>query len=391
MAITFGGHVPLKDIVGRDETVATLWAELEHHSVRMTEFRRSGKSTLLRLAESKTPKGWLCVRTSVQDARSTLDLVDATLQALHKHSGPRRKLLDALADLTEPVTSVQALGVTVALNKDLRARPVEALRTVLANLNQTLEAKKKRLAIMWDEFPDAIEAIAANDGPQAAKDILSLLRALRESDDSQRVRWVLTGSVGFHHVTGALKATDLINELVVVELPPLTRQWARWLAESLLLGIGREAQPVQSQALADASGGIPFVLELMVKQVQSDKAALPETLDAANQLLRTAAGGLALGANWTPLLERVDGRYQDQAAAAEDVLDLVARTPAGAAEIRRVLANYHAVDGRVAGRLLDLLCEDHYLTYQPDVDMYWWRHAPLRVLWQARRQGKAKW
>jgi hypothetical protein len=391
MAVTFGGRVPLDDVVGRDETVAELWAELERHSVRLTEFRRSGKTTLLRLAEHRAPKGWICVRTSVQDARSASDLVDLTLEALQKHTGRRGKLAEALKALVEPVEDVRLPGVTVALRQDLRGKPVAALRSVLRNLGRSLEGSDTRLAIMWDEFPDAIEAITENDGVQTAKDILNLLRALRESDDSQRVRWVLTGSVGFHHVTSRLGGTAAINDLGVVELPPLSGEWSRWLAESLLLGIGLTPTAEQADALAGVSGGIPFVLELLVKYLGKSGSARSATRTAAELLLRDAASDVALGANWTPLLDRVDTRYGDRAVAAEDVLDLLARAPSAGTEVVPLLAESHGLDPREARGLLDLLCEDHYLAFDPDTSLYWWRHPPLRVIWQARRRAAPTW
>ncbi|MDR0592340.1 MAG: hypothetical protein LBG60_03580 [Bifidobacteriaceae bacterium] len=365
--------------------------ELERHSVRLTEFRRSGKTTLLRLAEQRAPRGWICVRTSVQDARSASDLVDLTLEALHKHMGRRGKLAKALKALVEPVEDIHLAGVTVALRKDLRGKSVAALRSVLGNLDRSLEGGDARLAIMWDEFPDAIESIAQNDGVQTAKDTLNLLRALRESDDSQRVRWVLTGSVGFHHVTARLGGAGAINDLGVVELPPLSGEWSRWLAESLLLGIGLKATIEQADALARVSGGIPFVLELLVKHLSKSGSTPPPTAAAAEQLLRDAASDVALGANWTPLLDRVDTRYGDRAAAAEDVLDFLARAPAATSEVASLLTGSHGLDPRGARGLLDLLCEDHYLAFDPDTSLYWWRHPPLRIIWQARRRGARAW
>jgi hypothetical protein len=394
MSVTFGGRVPLRDIVGRDETVTRLWDALKNNSIVINEARRFGKTTLLRLMDERTPPGWLCARTSVQDAHSTSKILELTLKVLSKHAGPKRGIRTALEKLRQsmPQVKLEALGASISLEslgidgcKNSRA----LFREILQEVNEQLKADDQYLVIAWDEFPDAIRSIADKEGKPAAKDILSSFRALREDDNSERMRWVLTGSIGFHHVLRDMGyASSLINDLQVFELEPLSAEYANWMAACLLLGIERTADEECAVSIAAVSGGIPYVMELMVKHIRDQKTPLPATQKEAQELLLEAAASPALGKNWTPLLERVGHYYGSQQEAAEMILDTVAR---GAIEFDQL---YSLMQSSLAEppseqsteHIISLLLEDHYLDYEHRTRLYSWRHSALRDIWQARRR-----
>jgi hypothetical protein len=241
---------------------------------------------------------------------------------------------------------------------------------------------------MWDEFPDALDAIRLNEGPEAAAGVLAQLRAYRQADELDRIRWVLTGSIGLHHVTRHLGDSSGLNDLTVLRLPPLSGEWTEWLAESLLLGANLTPKPGQAAAMAQVSGGIPFILELMVKHIVAERLTVPDQAAEAEALLLRAASDRALSANWAPLLERVGKHYGDLAPAAERILDLTAAAPMTEPDLRQVLHREHPSHGEMRV-LLDLLCDDHYLRHDPDSGLYSWLHRPLRIIWQARRREPA--
>jgi hypothetical protein len=395
MRLTFGGRVPDEDIIGRDETADSLWQDLATNSLLISEMRRFGKSTILRLMERRAPRGWLCLRTTVQDARSTADLIDLTLQALLAHATLKERVKRHILALGHQIDDI---GInTGVVNLHLSGQPApgagQTLRRLLEALDDDLRHDDARLAIMWDEFPDAIDAIRAKEGAAAARDVLALLKASRQNDDSQRLRWVLTGSVGFHHIQRALGGHGQeMADLTARGVGPLTPAWSRWLATALLLGIGREPDPAPARAIAELSGGIPFVAEMMVKYLRDnrrgDPAALPPSPAAARRLLVQAASDPAIGANWTPLLARVEDYYGDLADLAETILDAVARSPLTLAEAVSAVARAAApADRRQARQVMDLLVDDHYLVFDHDSATYSWRHEPLRVIWRAKRAG----
>jgi hypothetical protein len=241
---------------------------------------------------------------------------------------------------------------------------------------------------MWDEFPDAIAAIARDEGPGAAENLLGLFRSVRQSDFAERIRWVLTGSIGFHHVLKQLQDKGGVNDMFPFQLEPLTQDWSRWLAECLLLGIGRAYEPAQAAALAEICDGIPYVLEMMVLQVKDRPESLPTDRIQARRLLLEAAASSSLGANWAPLLNRVDPYYGTLAPLAEYLLDQVARNPQQEQDLASPVEGSELTrDRRTIHSALDLLVEDRYLDYGLDSGAYTWRHPALRTIWQARRRG----
>jgi hypothetical protein len=386
--------VDLADIIGRDEIVTELWRDVERGNIRINEMRRFGKTSVLRLMESRTPAGWVCVRTSVQAARSSSDLIAFTLKDLLLHAGIKQKLKQALTSFGQLVdhVDVKAGSATFQLRPEFQASPAITFPAVLHSVNEALVHGNQRLLIMWDEFPDAIGAIAKKEGADAARDLLALFRANRESSDSDRIRWILTGSVGFHHVLKAVGGHGaLTNDVAVKALGPLSPEWSRWFAESLLLGVGRRAAPIEAAAIAAVSGGIPFVCALMIRHLRDDRMTtwqtLPRNTDQARDLLIDAATDPSLSDDWTPLLSRVDDYYGDESELVETILDTVARTAMTETEIEatRGMQAFHTQE-RDVHRLFDLLLQDHYLTYDWRTGLYSWKYEPLRTIWQAMRR-----
>lgn len=391
MALTFGGRVPLEDVVGRDETVERLWSDLESNSIVISEVRRFGKSTILRLMESRVPTKWLCARTSVQGVRSTVEIIELTLQTLLEHAGLKEKAKQTITSVGKLASQakLEVAGLSFSLGSEHKDNARGVFRQVLKSVNEQLKADNQYLAIIWDEFPDAVKAIADKEGKPAAEDVLAFFRASREDDSSERIRWVLTGSVGFHHVLKDLgHASSLVNDMQMFALEPITLEDSRWMVSCLLLGIRRDASVECIESLAMASGGIPFVLELMVKYIRDRNASLPETQEEARDLLIEAAANPTLGSNWAPLLERIGDYYGENRTLAEEVLDIVARGPIEFEHLVSFLAQSFdaSLKATAVEEVMSLLIEDHYLRYEQRTGLYEWLHPALRIIWQARRR-----
>ncbi|MDR2486672.1 MAG: hypothetical protein LBD12_01780 [Clostridiales Family XIII bacterium] len=392
LPIMLGGTPRVEDIVGRDRYVEKLWAELEYHSIIIKEARRFGKTTATRLLEARAPKGWVCVRGTVQDAKTTADLVGLTLCRLHQHAEIDRKLKKAIESVGRVTKSMSAgaFGANLSFEFHNGQETMIHLRRILASVGSYLGKKEKQLLIVWDEFPDAIRTITKTEGKDAAAHMMAFFRALREMEGGEYIRWALTGSVGFHHVLKVLPGrSSLINDMLSVDLPPLTNEWACWMAKCLLIGIGRKTDG--AELLAVASGGIPFVLELLVKHLKDMNQATPETADAATKLLNEVAVSDSLGSNWAALLERVEGYYGEDRDLAEDILDLYAESALPNAEMYDALAKKRknkradVPEDTHISDVLRLLIDDHYLRFDLNTRCSSWRYEPLRAIWRARR------
>ncbi|MDR0594190.1 MAG: hypothetical protein LBG60_13260 [Bifidobacteriaceae bacterium] len=385
------------DIIGRDEDVERLWRTLEHTSIRLNEVRRCGKSTALRLMKQRSPLGWLCVMTQVQDASSADALVELILGELMLHAGLPEKVKNVIRQFAKTFKSVAVKDTGIELADDFKTQPWRVLRQVMASVNAELEKDAKRLAIIVDEFPDALRAIAQRN-PEAAAQVLALFRSARDNESGSRVRWVLTGSIGFHHVTRTLPGHgEGMTDLVVEALPPLAPLWARHLARCFLIGVGIETKADEPAValLAERSDGIPFVLLMLVNQLHRSHTGLPASAAEADALLLAAATNPMWDDALTPLLAKVDDYYGQIASHAYSVLDAVAAAPMSRGDIAEHLARAGlALADNGLRDLLRLLRDDHYLI-RDDADgsvsarVYRWRYPSLRDIWVARQEAEA--
>lgn len=89
---------------------------------------------------------------------------------------------------------------------------------------------------MMDEAPMAIDNIARHENKQAARELLQTLHSLRQG--RMRARWIVTGSIGFHHVLHSIGATSGdLADLEPLHLGPMPDGEARELAQRILIGI----------------------------------------------------------------------------------------------------------------------------------------------------------
>ena len=182
---------------------------------------------LIRTAESLVDDGPLPTK-AISTLKTIFDNFDIelsgplTIKSRHRQTSPHRLLTDILRTLDEDDDEVIPL-------------------------------------VMMDETPMAIDNIVRRESPEAAAEILQTLQALRRR--TTRVRWIVTGSVGFHHVLRRAGMTRLvINDLESLPLGPLPDDEAEELARRLLLGIGQMPGDAVIKALIEVSGGVPFVL-----------------------------------------------------------------------------------------------------------------------------------
>ncbi|MDR1635318.1 MAG: hypothetical protein LBS27_10465 [Bifidobacteriaceae bacterium] len=392
--LTLGGGVDLDDVVGRDDVIANWWKALETRSLRVTEPRRFGKSTTLKLMASRPPAGWICLYNTVQDASTVERLIELTLGMIQEHTSFSHKVRQKIRSFGQavgPKVEVQKWGATFELAADFRKTPFHAFEAALADVHAELEKKDQRLVIVWDEFTDCLKKIRDSDpvaGPHQAAETLSLFRALRERVCGRRIRWILSGSVGLHHVLRSLPNAGSVNDVDTVALGPLEPEPAKWLARCLLLGQGRYDEPRLAALLTKASSGIPFVLEHMVAQISASGVA-PATEEEAQRTLTLAADAMDAGEAMVPLLERIRTYYSDDDwKAALIILDELAAKPRKLSGLVERMATKlgREVDEEWVRSITERLVEDRYLMFDRPALRYTWLYGAFRGIWHAKRR-----
>jgi hypothetical protein len=197
------------DIVGRDRDIAAIWDLLNRSraTLLLNEPRRIGKTSVLVRLSQNPPDPWLCVCQSFQGVTSTVGLVEMALNDIQRHQRLSKRARNVARAFGRARARTTVKGVEFELASPFKADPIAALQRALHDVDEALE--DRRLLLAWDEVPDMITAIADNEGINAATHALALLRRFRESQDADSIRWLLTGSVGFHHVVRRLGREDL--------------------------------------------------------------------------------------------------------------------------------------------------------------------------------------
>lgn len=375
-----GGELQPSDIVGRDELVEELLSNGQ--SVRIEDPRRMGKTCVLRLLASHHREERPIIHVSVQGFRTADEIVLDIGRALNRHIGrfARFKGLKGLFATAEvgagPVT------FTAALEKQNAMYKLEQLLGTLSG-----QFGDGELIIAIDELPWAISNIARNPepghGPSEASALLQSLQRLRAGYPD--IRWVVAGSIGFHHVLRQAGETNaVLTGLTPMSCGPLLAGPSHELASRLLLGAGLERGEAINTAISETSGRIPFIAHHLVDLLAQHPSPSP---DVVSEVFDAFARDRQRSAELTHLLQRLD-QYMDRADAriAESCLDACATagTSGDGLAIEDFADLAPSADGDQLRRILHWLEDDHYLI--STTSGYRWRYDVLRRVWVTRRR-----
>jgi hypothetical protein len=362
-----------QDIVGRDTTIEEMRERLARGvDLVINDPRRMGKTCLLDRFAYLTRPPWTCVKIDYEGVQTSEAFLRRTIEGMRAHERLRTRVADSVKSYMDNV-EVGAGPLKVAAAFQGRS-PSDLLDMTVSRVDERLRGDEQ-LVMALDEVPLAVENIANTEGPHSADTLLQTLRRLRQR--TKGIRWIVTGSVGFHHVLRLAGTTEgAINDLVNVPCGPLDRLWAGELAAMLLRGIEADFDDRTVAALVETSGRIPFLLHHLANLLRPLEGPCTEaSVDGAwNEYVHDRDQSKAA----THLLTRIAGYYGTRATTAENVLDLLAMSlePVAAAGI------VNDVEG--ARDVLDDLVDDHYL--KDTSEGLTWRHPVLRRIWITRRR-----
>jgi hypothetical protein len=267
-----GGHIPPKDLVGREELITVIWRRLEGRSVVLSAERRMGKTCIIKKMNAEPVSGTLTVLRDLEKVRTPEEFaelvfhdVEAYLGGFERYAIKARRFLTSLGGSeVGGVFKFPQLGV-------------QHWKSLLSNtIEDLVEHKDCRLVFFWDELPLMIYNIKQSSGESAAMEVLDLLRSLRQTHES--LRMVFTGSIGLHNVLTSLKsagyANDPVNDMAKIDVPPLlVESTAIQLSEKLLIGekINCEDRHKVACFIAESVNGFPFYIQHVIEQMALSK------------------------------------------------------------------------------------------------------------------------
>jgi AAA+ ATPase superfamily predicted ATPase len=387
---------PLNEIIGRDALARQVWQTLEQKSIVLTAERRMGKTYLLYKlwGEAKQKQldwiqGWECVFQDLSGCSTPIEFVqsvfDRSQDLLSKRKRNGERIIKFLSRFQE--IKVGMLQLPKAATTEWK----ELLTSIFADLSQLPD---DRVLFLWDEFPVMLDEIIKRENEtQNARDILNHLHTLRA--EYPRIRMILTGSIGLHHVLTRLRQdgynNPVTNDMAVLSVEPLAPEFAFELAESLLLV--REVQssanfPEIAKSIAREVDCIPFYIDRVIEKIRYSTTTIDT--DRIRSMVKESLLDADNSWHMGHYLERI-GNYYGAANSelVENILDLVAEEePISTKEIVRIIkaaSQASVVPERTIREMLELLTRDHYLQKDSSDLSYRFRYPLIQRYWQYQR------
>jgi hypothetical protein len=376
MSLVVGGVVPTEDVVGRVREAGAVLDSLTHSGAVLVGDRRHGKTSLSRLVQRMAAdQGALVVAVSAE--RETYgEFVAALISELAK---------------TDPAWAQELARIRVTVT----AGPIRLERDgrVAAALDDLLDraisrAKGRTLALFIDEV-SVLARNLENTQPGSGDAFLHLLRRIRQ-DNPGRVATVLSGSIGFHHVS--IDAPSTVNDIPKIAVGPIRSDHATYLAECLLLGSRTPTtdQHAVAAAIASAAENIPYYIQHLVAAA---RRSWQDTQEVPRPQLIEGLVTAAIEDPYDPwdlrhYRDRLTHYYGPSAAAIAGLLDIYAHAERPL-DVDTVLMRLRSEGSRITDRAalvsaIERLTLDHYLVRVGDNDRF---GSPLvQRAWKAMRR-----
>ena len=382
-----GGQLNPDNIVGRDALIADMWAILDGRSIYMNDLRRVGKTMILRKMEAHPPKGWVAVKRDLGGCHTAAEFASRAYRDSAEVLSRKKRAMRRMEQLLGAAKGAEIAGV-LKLPGGSPAPWKEVLTRTFTDLDEEMERAASHFVFLWDEVPFLLASVAKDERPTVAMEILDALRSLGQ--DYPRVRLVLTGSVGLHHVLTSLRGQGYLNSplnhMERVAPGPLAPADAAELALDLLKGAGLECADPKALArtVAEAVGNVAFYIHKLVSRLPPRQAVTPALIEA------TLQKELAHPDNDWDLAHyrtRLPLYYGQNKPLVLLILDAVAASeaPIPFEALRRQLSSQtRLAEPQRLRDLLTLLQQDHYLDRDPNGG-YRFRFALIRRWWHFDR------
>ena len=259
-----------RDFFPRDKVINKIYRRLDSGShLFLSAPRRAGKTSIMRFMEEKSKKGYAFVYINVEDIEDSEDyfrslseelLESNAVTSLMKASQKTRNLFEEFA---EHVKKIKVWGIELETqNKESPKYSKEFER-----LMSSLDTRSFRIVMLIDEFPVTVEQIEKKSGVEAARHFLHLNRSIRQRA-KRGIQFLYTGSIGLPNIARRLQATATINDLNIVEVPPLTRKEAGDFTRRLFRNYQVKSEKGTVPYMLDELKWLmPFFIQLVVQML----------------------------------------------------------------------------------------------------------------------------
>jgi hypothetical protein len=289
------------------------------------------------------------------------------------------KLLD---DMAKNIKGIELLGNKIEFTDPQKEE--SNFKNKVVELLEKINLGGDKLVLMIDEFPQAVENISKRISIQAALEFLQGFREiLLNRKLTDKVQFLITGSIGLPPLVRKLGGTDLINLLTIQEVEPMELAEARTMLRALLDAKFVKYEPEALDVILEKIGYLmPFYVQLAAQEIVDLYEDEAQTI---NQVLAAQAfTNIFKSRNSTYFNEFFDRLKKhlekEDLLFATKLLDKIAdKGQLSNLEISDFASKYTLPDGYK--NTVESLVYDGYLYYEPNTRSYCFTSDVLKKWW----------
>ncbi len=269
------------DFFPRDAVISKTYRRLDAgNNIFMSAPRRAGKTAIMRFMEDQPREGYAFLYISVEDVENSEEyfqvlsdelLGSAAVSRLIKAS---EKAQSIFARFAEHIKKIKVWNLEVETQVKEKPKYCDEFE----QLTRDLDTSDFKIILLIDEFPIALERIEKTAGVESAIEFLHINRSIRQRA-KRGLQFVYTGSIGLPNIARKLNATATINDLNVIEVPPLTIKQAKEFSTLLIKTYKVKTKPkVIDYMLKRLRWLMPFFIQLIVQMLIDEYETLQEPI-----------------------------------------------------------------------------------------------------------------
>lgn len=392
---TSGPMAPEK-IVGRVNEIKNLAKHLESQSVVIEEFRRMGKTLLLKKYAYISSENQHVIYFTFQGVSSPGELIDKLLKELRKEQSftASRIAFDGLKKILNKIKpeEVDLKAVSFKL-PEWQDQWKNVLSTCLKDISQRKEAADETLILIFDELPIMLWDWINNGKAGEAMQLLDVLRSNNQTLEEGRVRFVICGSIGMQIVLNKLKTEysytgEPFNDAEVFSIGSMTHEDSYMLCECLILDdyeVGKDKE-VLINKIIDYTNGLPFYINKVFTILRNEfdsHLSKQSITDAYNTLINEPV--------YSKALKQIDDRiniYYPEAKASimKSILNHLSKED-NELEEGEILKKFEESESFFVQECLFTLNSEHYLKkeFKKEKRYYKFKYSLIKEWWRKNK------
>ena len=268
MKIQTGNPARGDDFFKRENVIEKAWDHLESGShILIAAPRRVGKTSLMKYLEDFPRPPFSLIYLITESVNSEKEFYRRILNRIVKTDFVKKsnKVLNFLEQHKPTIEKIRVDGIEFGVREE------HNYFEMLCRILKSPQPEANKLVIMIDEFPETLENIIEDEGDAAGKHFLQSNREIRQdSEITENVQFIYTGSIGLENIVSRLNAVSTINDLVRLKVPPLTESEANQLIQELLAGVRFVlTDGVIEYIFHQIEWLIPFYIQLVMQELRN--------------------------------------------------------------------------------------------------------------------------